>query len=106
VLPCFVLLTSFVQIVQSPNFFQRLNNFLDQYNLPPQHNSVKPKQILLLVRIIWDLGVVDQGKKYFWKMLWYCFRKKAKALPLIIRLLVTGYHFRKDISTYRLVLPS
>jgi len=91
--------------IYSPSFyFQRLKNFLDRYTLPPQHNSVEAKQVLLLIRIIWDLGVVDQGRKYFWKMIWYCFRKKVWALPLIIRLLVTGYHFRKDIKTYRLAL--
>ena len=94
-----------LEMIYSPGYYyQRLKNFLDQYNLPPQHNSVEPKQILLLIKIIWDLGVVDQGKKYFWKMIWYCLRKKARTLPLIIRLLVTGYHFRRDISKYRLAL--
>jgi len=93
--------------IYSPDiYFQRLKNFLDLYNLPPQHNSVQIEQILLLIRIVWDLGIVDWGRKYFWRMVWYCFRKKARALPMIIRLLVTGYHFRKDIKIYRLTLFS
>ena len=91
--------------IYSPDiYFQRLKNFLDRYNLSPQNNSLQIEQILLLFKIIWDLGIVDRGRKYFWQMTWYCFRKKAGALPMIIRLLVTGYHFRKDIKTYRLAI--
>jgi len=91
--------------IYSPDmYFQRLKNFLDRYQLPLQHRSVQKEQIQLLIKIVWDLGLVDPGRKYFWQMILYCFWKKARVLPLIIRLLVTGYHFRKDIKTYRLAL--
>ncbi|MFC1879534.1 DUF4070 domain-containing protein [Chloroflexota bacterium] len=46
----------------------------------------------------------ENGRSYFWKMIWHVFKKKVQLLPMIIRVMVTGYNFRKDIDTYRLAL--
>jgi len=94
-----------LESIYSPElYFQRLKTFLERYNPPPQHKAVQMGQILLLGKILWDLGVVDEGRKFFWGMIWHCMRGKASVLPMVVRLLVTGYNFRKDIKTYRLTL--
>ena len=93
--------------IYSPELYaQRLKNFFEVYEIPTQHRSVRMEEFLLLFRIIWDLGFVDKGRRYFWQMIWYCGNKKPRALPMVIRLLVTGYHFRKDINTYRLAIST
>lgn len=94
------------RIYSPESYYQRLKVFLERHNHLPQRRPVRIEELRLLPRILWDIGIVDSGRRYFWRMILFCIRKKVVALPMIIRLLVTGYHFRKDIKTYRLAISS
>jgi hypothetical protein len=48
------------------------------------------------------MGVVDQGRLEFWKLLWLGLIRYPRVVPMIVRLLVTGAHLRQDIRQYRL----
>ncbi len=89
--------------IYSPEYYyQRLLTFLKYYKLPKGRKlHIQSKQIWLLLRLIIDLGILDDGRRYFWKIIWHGLKKQYRVLPKIIQLMVTGYNFRKDISSYR-----
>jgi len=66
----------------------------------PRHYEVKIYQlrfyhIVGLVRGFWILGVVDKGRKYFWRFIIPILFKRPKFFPLSLILSVYGLHFRK-----------
>ena len=94
--------------IYSPElYFQRLVTFLDHFKLPKtRRKNIQPEQLWLLLKVIKDLGISDNGRWYFWKIIGYGFRKQYRALPLIIRLMVTGFNFRRDIASYHNILSA
>lgn len=79
-------------------FYERIRTFLKEFN--PRHYKVSIYQlrfyhIIGLVRSFWLLGVVDKGRKYFWRLIIPILFKKPKFFPLSVILSVYGLHFRK-----------
>jgi radical SAM superfamily enzyme YgiQ (UPF0313 family) len=79
-------------------FYERIKTFLKEFN--PQHYHVRVNQlrfyhIVGLVRSFWLLGVVDKGRRYFWRFIIPVLFKKPKFFPLSLILSVYGLHFRK-----------
>ena len=44
---------------------------------------------------MWALGVVDKGRRYFWKFILTVLVKRPKFFPLSLILAAYGFHFRK-----------
>lgn len=79
-------------------FYARILTFLKEFK--PRHYEVKFYQIRFyhivgLVRSFWILGVVDKGRRYFWRFIIPVLFKKPKFFPLSLILSVYGLHFRK-----------
>lgn len=92
--------------IYSPElYYQRLVTFFKYYrSRKVRNNNFQLTQIFLFLRIIKDLGILDDGRLYFWKIIWFGFKRNIHLLPMIIRLMVTGWNFRRDISSYRKAL--
>jgi radical SAM superfamily enzyme YgiQ (UPF0313 family) len=80
------------------HFYERIKTFLKEFK--PRHYEVKFYQIRFyhvvgLVRSFWILGVVDKGRKYFWRFILPIMFKRPKFFPLSLILSVYGLHFRK-----------
>jgi len=78
-------------------YYERIATFLKEFH---PHNKVKVGQIKLayvagFFNSIWALGVVDRGRKYFWRLMLKVIVKRPKSLPLSIILSAYGFHFRK-----------
>ncbi|MDO9333574.1 MAG: B12-binding domain-containing radical SAM protein [Dehalococcoidales bacterium] len=79
-------------------FYERIKTFLKEFK--PRHYEVKFYQVRFyhivgLVRSFWILGVVDKGRKYFWRFILPILFKRPKFFPLSLILSVYGLHFRK-----------
>jgi hypothetical protein len=79
-------------------FYARIRTFLKEFK--PRHYEIKFYQIRFfhivgLVRSFWILGIVDKGRKYFWRFILPVMFKKPKFFPLSLILSVYGLHFRK-----------
>ncbi|HEX9896166.1 MAG TPA: B12-binding domain-containing radical SAM protein [Dehalococcoidales bacterium] len=79
-------------------FYERIKTFLKEFK--PRHYEVKFYQVRFyhivgLVRSFWILGVVDKGRKYFWRFILPVLFKRPKFFPLSLILSVYGLHFRK-----------
>jgi radical SAM superfamily enzyme YgiQ (UPF0313 family) len=92
--------------IYSPElYYQRLLTFLRFYKLPKgMKTQIQPEQLRLLFKIIRDVGIVDEGRWIFWKIIGYGLLTQYRAVPKLIQLMVTGYNFRKDIDSYRKTL--
>jgi radical SAM superfamily enzyme YgiQ (UPF0313 family) len=47
---------------------------------------------------IWFLGIVDKGRRYYWRLFASTLVKRPRSFPMFVTLAVYGYHFRKVVS--------
>ena len=96
-----VLINGYKQIlsaIYSPKpYYQRIRTFLKEYR-PPKLRWAKAfhfYHIPAFFRIMWTLGVVDDGRTHFWRLLISTLFKRPNLLPISFNLAAFGLHFRK-----------
>ena len=77
-------------------YFERVKKFLVEFE-PKVKNQTKVdlQKIKALFRSIYILGIVDNGRLYFWKLFFWSLFRKPKVFPLAITYAVFGFHYRK-----------
>jgi radical SAM superfamily enzyme YgiQ (UPF0313 family) len=77
-------------------YFERVKKFLVDFE-PKVKNQTKVnlQKIKALLRSIVILGVIDEGRKYFWKLFFWSLFKKPQVFSLAITYAVFGFHYRK-----------
>jgi len=74
----------------------RVKHFLNNYKLPVWNkNKIKLKEVRAFMMLVWLLGTLAKGKKYFWKLFAFSLFRHPNKFPLAMTLAVYGYHFRK-----------
>ncbi|GIV45543.1 MAG: B12-binding domain-containing radical SAM protein [Ignavibacterium sp.] len=87
-------------IYSQKEYFKRVSEFLREYKVPKwQTSKISIREIKAFLRLIWILGIVERGKKYFWKLLFLTVFKYPKKFTTAMTLAVYGYHFRRVIRT-------
>jgi len=77
-------------------YFERVKKFLVEFEPKVKnHTKVDRQKIKALLRSIVILGIVDDGRKYFWKLFFWSLFKKPKVFSLAITYAVFGFHYRK-----------
>ena len=87
-----------VNTIYAPkHFYERIRTFLKEYRPAKRQGTVRPRmaQLKALLRTMWLLGVLDKGRKYYWKLFFSTLLRRPRSFPLAISLSVFGYHFRK-----------
>jgi radical SAM superfamily enzyme YgiQ (UPF0313 family) len=83
-------------IYQPKEFYERLVTFLKEYQMPreiPQRLNLT--HISAFFKSIWKLGIIDKGKRYYWKLFMFSLFKQPQKFPLAITMMIYGYHFRR-----------
>ncbi|MBI4187475.1 MAG: B12-binding domain-containing radical SAM protein [Chloroflexi bacterium] len=83
--------------IYSPrHYYERVKTFLREYH-PPGKIATRPQShhIRAFFKSIWFLGVVEKGRRYYWKLFLSTLLKQPRKFPISISLSVYGYHFRK-----------
>jgi len=93
------------------NYYKRLKKFLSTYKLPdvsiPKRITIT--EIKAFLRSIFVIGLFSKERFEYWKLLVWSFFKKRKYIPLIVSLMISGFHFRKiaeKISKREVLLPN
>jgi radical SAM superfamily enzyme YgiQ (UPF0313 family) len=87
-------------IYSQKDYYKRLKEFLHHYELPAWNsNKLSFQEIMAFFRSIWLLGLLEKGKRYYWKILGYSLFKYPKKFPVAITMAVYGYHFRRVAAT-------
>ncbi len=97
-----------IKTIYAPKYFyERVKTFLKEYRPIKRQRTVRPNvtQLKAFLRTMWLLGVMDKGRKYYWKLFFSTLFRKPRIFPLAISLSVYGYHFRK-VAEKHLKLPA
>lgn len=93
--------TKIIQTIYSQkDYYKRLKQFLQHYELPTWNsNKISFREVMAFVRSIWLLGLLEKGKRYYWKILGYSLFRYPKKFPFAVTMAVYGYHFRRVAAT-------
>jgi radical SAM superfamily enzyme YgiQ (UPF0313 family) len=83
-------------IYAQKEYYIRVKSFLDNYKQPFWNkNKIKLKEVRAFMMLLWLLGTLEKGKKYFWKLFAFSLLKHPNKFPLAMTMAVYGYHFRR-----------
>ena len=87
-------------IYSQKEYYERVKTFLQEYHLP----SLKtPKitfcEIRAFLKSLWVLGVLEKGKRYYWKLLFFALFRHPQKFALAVTLAIYGFHFRRVVET-------
>ncbi len=83
--------------IYSPKeYYGRIKKFLNQYKIPAwRSQKLTLIEIRAFFKLLWVLGFIEKGKKYFWPFMFYSLFKYPKKFPEAMTFAVYGFHFRR-----------
>jgi len=90
-----------IRTIYSPQeYYKRVKLFLKEYTVPSwKSQKLTFTEIKAFVKLLWLIGILEEGRKYFWQTLVFSFFKYPKKFSLAMTLVVYGYHFRRIAAT-------
>jgi hypothetical protein len=77
-------------------YYERLRIFLANYKLPSwKSGAVSLPELKAFVKLLWKLGILEKGKRYFWKLLFGSLVSYPRKFSTAMTLAVYGFHFRR-----------
>ncbi len=89
---------SILTTIYSPGLYsKRVIGFLRRYRPPvtQRHLDVRSIRFGALAKSMVLLGVIDRGRRHFWKLFLWALVRRPRQFPLAITLAIYGFHFRK-----------
>ena len=88
--------------IYSPKkYYERTKTFLREYKpKTKQKNSPEFKYLWAFVKSIWVLGIVEKGRRYYWRLLAWTLIKHPRSFAMSITLSIYCFHFRKIVKEY------
>ena len=83
--------------IYSPRaYYERLRTFLREYRPPPiRRRRFRLADLKSLVKVMWILGLMERGRRHFWRLFFYSLARCPAKFTLAMTLAVYGYHFRR-----------
>ncbi|MCB0729953.1 MAG: DUF4070 domain-containing protein [Ignavibacteriae bacterium] len=100
IMPYQQLINGYVKVIKTiyaqEQYYNRIKVFLKNYKLPNWHsNKISKTDLKAFLKLIWKLGLNENGKIYFWKLVVVSLFKYPQKFSLAMTLAVYGFHFRK-----------
>lgn len=77
------------------NYYNRIIIYLNEYREFAKGSKLSLSlKINAISKSIWQMGVIDKGKLYFWKMIFWTLLHKPKLISEAITQSIYGYHYR------------
>ncbi|OGU63101.1 MAG: B12-binding domain-containing radical SAM protein [Ignavibacteria bacterium RBG_13_36_8] len=81
-------------------YYERVKKFIRNYKVPSwKSNKISFGEIKAFFRLVLAIGILEKGRRHFWKMLVFCLYKYPKKFSLAMTLAVYGFHFRRIAAT-------
>jgi len=80
-------------------YYERVKTLLEEYR--PRLKRIERMtigKVVALLKAIWKLGILERGKRYFWKLFFLSVFKYPRKFALSMTLAVYGFHFRRVVS--------
>jgi len=86
-------------IYSQKEYYRRIKSFLKEYN-PPKIRPIRIniQEVLAFIKSLWILGILEKGKRFYWKLLLISLFKEPKKFPVIITMAIYGFHFRQVVG--------
>jgi len=90
-----------IHTIYSPKeYYKRVLLFLSEYTIPAWKSQLLTfTEIKAFVKLLWLIGILEEGRRYFWRTFIYSIFKFPKKFALAMTLTVYGYHFRRIAAT-------
>jgi radical SAM superfamily enzyme YgiQ (UPF0313 family) len=87
-------------IYSQKEYYYRVKTFLQEYNPPSLGTVVRISwnEIMALLKSVWFLGILEKGRKYYWKLIVYSLFRHPAKFPLAVTMAIYGFHFRRIIE--------
>lgn len=83
-------------IYSQKEYYLRVKHFLNNYRLPSWNkNKIKLKEVRAFMMLLWLLGTLEKGKRYFWKLFAFSLFRHPDKFPIAMTMAVYGYHYRR-----------
>ena len=91
-----------VNTIYAPKqYYERVKTFLKEYRPQPKKSyRLTMGNLRALGRSLWVLGVMEKGRRDFWKLLTWTIFKRPRLFATSISLAIYGFHFRKIAEGY------
>lgn len=88
---------SILTTIYSPRLYsQRVIGFLKRYRpISRQHLDIRSIRFGALAKSVFILGLLDRGRRHFWKLFLWSLIRRPRQFPLAITFAIYGFHFRK-----------
>ncbi|MGD2144702.1 MAG: B12-binding domain-containing radical SAM protein [Anaerolineae bacterium] len=87
---------SIMRHIYSPeHYYQRVKTFLREYRLPKVRTPLTLEDVRALFRSMYLLGIVDNARRYYWKLFLWTLLRRPGLFPMAITFAIYGFHFRK-----------
>jgi radical SAM superfamily enzyme YgiQ (UPF0313 family) len=89
--------------IYSPrHYYERVVTLLKEYRprKTARLSQLRFYHITGLIKSLWFLGIMNKGRRYFWRLIISTLLKRPRHFPLSINLSVSGFHFRKVAESY------
>lgn len=78
-------------------FYDRVKTFLNDFQPKVQYkNRLTLTKIKAFLRSIFLIGILDDNRKYYWKLFFWSLLNRRDLFPMAITYAVYGYHFRRS----------
>jgi len=86
-----------VRTIYSPkHYYKRVKTFLREYRPAPTNlGRIRKEHVNALFMSFWQLGILEKGRRHYWKLLVWTLFKRPRLFPLSVTLAIYGYHFRR-----------
>lgn len=81
------------KIYSIEQYYERIKIFLRNYPPPKIKTQIEFMHIMAFFRAIYYLGIKDQKRVHYWKLIFWTLFNKPKLVPLAITLAIYGRHF-------------
>ncbi len=86
-----------IHTIYSPReYYNRIKTFIQEYKMPSWKSKMLTfTEVKAFFKLLWLIGVLEKGKRYFWRTFVYSLFKHPAKFPLAMTLAVYGYHYRR-----------
>jgi radical SAM superfamily enzyme YgiQ (UPF0313 family) len=87
-------------IYHPKHYYNRIITYLNEYRGLAIGSKFSIKlMIIAITRSFWQMGVMEKGNFYFWKMIFWTLLHKPKLIAEAITQSIYGYHYRTVLQT-------
>jgi radical SAM superfamily enzyme YgiQ (UPF0313 family) len=86
-------------IYSHKEYYKRIETFLKAYQIPGK-SAVKItfQQLKALFRSFWVLGILEHGRRFFWRFIILSIIRYPKKFQIAITMAIYGFHFRRVVE--------